>query len=405
MTIHMWSTPLRVALGTCVLSLSMLNGPLSADDKQKPAAEGAQAEKQESDKPNPFAVPEGGPKEMEAFIEKLKRTRPTTPGRDAQKEHYTKLVAALFEATDRILASDKATAEQLSNAIATKLQGFQVARQLDLPDAAENRKAFLKSISESKRPAIAKIARVLQLEEKAGSVGQMTEKQRQALMNEVAAAVKDSGLTRQAFVLAYRLGQSLERNGDEKQAAAFYNQVATPFAKSENADFAENANRLQGLGRRLTLVGSKLDITGNLLDGSTFDWKSYQGKVVLVDFWATWCGPCLQEMPNVVKNYEKYHDKGFEVVGISLDSNRSALERFVKKEHVPWTIIFSDDKDHTGWEAPLAVRYGVMSIPSMMLVGKDGKVITLQARGEELGARLEKLLGEPKSADEKSNDK
>ena len=135
-------------------------------------------------------------------------------------------------------------------------------------------------------------------------------------------------------------------------------------------------------------------LEGALLDGEVFDWDSYRGKVVLVDFWATWCGPCVQELPNVRANYSKFHDRGFDVIGISLDSRRATLEEFVKREGLPWKQLFDAGPGSVkGWRHPMAVRYDVSTIPAAFLVDRDGKVISTNARGEELGRLLTELLG------------
>ena len=136
------------------------------------------------------------------------------------------------------------------------------------------------------------------------------------------------------------------------------------------------------------LLGNPIDLSGKLVDGSDFDWEAYRGKVVLVDFWATWCGPCIAEAPNVRKNYDLYHDRGFEVVGISLDSKKSALDAYIKKEQVPWVNLFEDG---AGWKHPMAVKYGVGAIPTVFLVDRDGEVVSLP-RGAELGNQLRLLL-------------
>ena len=136
-------------------------------------------------------------------------------------------------------------------------------------------------------------------------------------------------------------------------------------------------------------VGDVMEISFTATDGSKVDLAAMKDKVVLVDFWATWCGPCVREMPNLIKAYEKYHDKGFEIIGISLDKDREALDKFVKKQGLAWPQCF----DGKGWQTELAGKFGIRGIPATFLVGKDGKVLTTDLRGDALDKQLEEQLG------------
>ena len=131
------------------------------------------------------------------------------------------------------------------------------------------------------------------------------------------------------------------------------------------------------------------NFTGNdLLTGKRVSLEELRGKVVLIDFWATWCGPCITELPNVKQAYEKYHKQGFEIISISLDNDVNKCKRFVERENMDWMHI----ADGRGWRAALAVRFGVRSIPTMYLLGKDGEVISNKARGPKLHEVIKKAL-------------
>lgn len=120
------------------------------------------------------------------------------------------------------------------------------------------------------------------------------------------------------------------------------------------------------------------------LDGSSVDLEKLQGKVVLLDFWATWCGPCVQEAPKVVATYNKLHEKGFEIIGISLDQNKESVTRFTKKVGMTWPQYFDEDK-------AVSSRFGIEAIPTMWLIDKEGHVASTDAR-EDLSGKVEKLL-------------
>jgi thiol-disulfide isomerase/thioredoxin len=137
------------------------------------------------------------------------------------------------------------------------------------------------------------------------------------------------------------------------------------------------------------LVGKPLPLSGYTMDGSPLEMANYKGKVVLVDFWATWCGPCRREIPNIMQNWNKYHEKGFEVIAISVDQDREALRAFLAQEQPPWTVV--EDR-HPRNKQLMGTKYGIRGIPAFLLLGKDGLVAAVNCRGPLLEKQLSRLL-------------
>ena len=134
-------------------------------------------------------------------------------------------------------------------------------------------------------------------------------------------------------------------------------------------------------------LGRPLPIKFTAVDGREVDLSAMKGKVVLLDFWATWCGPCVGEIPHVKEVYDKFHGQGFEVMGISFDKDKSKLEQFIKENGMPWPQYF----DGKGWQNQYGEQFDIKSIPTMWLVGKDGNLADIHAR-EGLADKVQKLL-------------
>lgn len=131
------------------------------------------------------------------------------------------------------------------------------------------------------------------------------------------------------------------------------------------------------------------DLVGMTPDSQSYALSKMRGKYVLVDFWASWCGPCRRENPNVVVMYNKYKDKGFDILGVSLDRDMPSWKRAIEQDGLPWHHI----SDLKGWQSEHAQLYSVNSIPQTVLVDKQGKIVARNLRGETLEAKLKEIFG------------
>ena len=176
----------------------------------------------------------------------------------------------------------------------------------------------------------------------------------------------------------------------EKYPYSEYADLIENDIQSVEAQLAQlnNPELVNGAGTAPFEYAPEIEMTD--VNGQPLKLSSLRGKVVLIDFWASWCGPCRRENPNVVDVYERYKDKGFTVFSVSLDNDRDAWVKAINADNLSWPNHVSD---LNGWQSAAAVDYGVNSIPATFLIDGDGKVIATNLRGPDLERKLQEVLG------------
>ena len=144
-------------------------------------------------------------------------------------------------------------------------------------------------------------------------------------------------------------------------------------------------------------IGSDFHLYGKTLDNEDFDWESLRGKYVLVKFTATWCPPCRLEIPGMLDAYEKYHDKGFEIVSVYIGEGEqnpvAMVRRSVEQAKLSWIIVSEALTEQAG-QPPHGEAFGIQTVPTMLFIDKEGKVVSTEARGAQLRQELRKAFGE-----------
>jgi peroxiredoxin len=206
----------------------------------------------------------------------------------------------------------------------------------------------------------------------------------QQYLNGLLAEIPDNSRTYQ-----YALGGVI--SALEQAQHANFKMYGQQFVDKYGNEMPEAASAIKGKLVRMksTVAGGEApDFTMDQPDGTPLSLQDFRGKVTLIDFWASWCGPCRRENPNVVKMYEEYHDKGFEILGVSLDKSKDKWLAAIEKDGLTWKHV----SDLKGWQNEVAKIYGVRSIPHTVLVDEEGKIIARGLRGARLEQELAKIF-------------
>ena len=183
------------------------------------------------------------------------------------------------------------------------------------------------------------------------------------------------------------LAQFSQQQGDKESTVMVQEAFAARAKENPGSSYAQVAQALEAMVNKIG-VGDSPELSATTLEGKEISLAEFKGKVVLIDFWATWCPPCIEGLPEIKKAYHAYKDKGFEIIAISLDQSIEPLEEFIAEEDLNWINVFDADQ-----KSSLADQFNVTSIPSLYLLDQEGKIVALNPRGEGvLEAELAKLL-------------
>jgi thiol-disulfide isomerase/thioredoxin len=356
----------------------------AADDSASNTSAGKAAGKNPATAKDLFSVPEGKPPALLAFIAKMRRIKPPKNASDDEKKEFlTKSHKAMLEAATAILET-KPTGSQRVAALKAKIEALVALDELGDDQARKQLGDLADELKDDKQVEVAKLVKPFVGFAAKATAGTNPEEPKSwaEIRPKLAAAPEDKALASQGLNAVGMMGQGAD-------AVKAYRELQTILAASKDPQIAAAAKKVEGIVRRLTLLGKPIEIHGQLVDGTPANPAALRGKVVLVDFWATWCGPCKAELPNVLANYEKYHGRGFEVVGVSLDEDKPTLIKFLEEQKIPWPILFGDANQSPG----MAEYYGITGIPTAILTNQRGEVVSLNARGPELNRQLEMMLG------------
>lgn len=352
-------------------------------------ADGGKAAKPDD---NPYAPKKGlSSQELQKFIEHLQDAPTSLHERPGFAE-------GMLEAANQILAT-KPEDRDRRFALLAKFEAMHTLAVNDAKDGDKNLAAAAKEFSNDKDATIAKQAKFYLLEQRVLAADDLKPEELPKLLAEVKSTFEGESLDNQHLRIASATVKIINRLADDELAARSYKEFGELFSKSDDSELSAYGRHIAASTPPESLVGKPLPIEGTTLEGTKFNIEQYRGRVVLVDFWATWCGPCKAKLPGLMKLHEQYHDKGFEVVGVDLDKNVDDLGKFLDDTKLPWINLIGE-KDGDEMKFPLAEKYDISAIPSTFLVGRDGKVIARDPSDEEVTKKLEELLQQGKPAAE-----
>jgi thiol-disulfide isomerase/thioredoxin len=309
-----------------------------------------------------------------------------------KKSSLVEATSSLLAAYDKMLASDGVTQLRKGQVRIKKVSFLYEAVRIDPQTFQPARDAYLREVYEEARKEdgedrrFAALLAAYKLKEDFIDTNKPKEKV-QAALEEFQREFPRTLITEQLYVAR---AENLVEAGDIAGAIEIYRKVIEDFKSDPRTAI------LDSTVKRLELIGQPAELVGPTLDGIEYNITDSKGTVVLIDFWASWCGPCMNNFERLNRLYTKYHDKGFTIVGVSLDDKREDVDAALQRHSVPWTHVFFPPAEGVGrsFDNPAAAKLNVNYLPSMMLVDKEGKFIgTDYPRMDVLEWQIAKAVG------------
>jgi thiol-disulfide isomerase/thioredoxin len=302
---------------------------------------------------------------------------------------------AIVICADRILGNEPSESMR-AYALRAKMDGYQrgaiwIEEEAKREEAQKKLVELANKCSTDADKDVIHWAQFYLLEDKVLAADKLEPEKLSPVLEDAKKFVKDEKLDNRHVRMASAIVRLINKVPSDDEADLAYKEFGKLFAASTDDELHRYGDRIaEGIPKRpADLTGKPISITGPLFDGGQFDVANWKGKVVLVDFWATWCGPCRALLPELQAIHGRYHAKGFEVIGVSLDEDRDALKEFLAEAELPWPTVVDAE---SAAEERMAKKYGIVGIPTTFLLDQEGKLVATNLRGEQLAAKIEELL-------------